>query len=138
MWLPVGTDRRWNGAHYSKNLENCSMHQTTSAPCIELVYDRDCPNVERARAMIKAALGDVGADTAWAEWDREDAATPTDRRRYGSPSVLVNGKDVGSDENESIQSEANSCRVYVDECGCLRGAPSAELIANAIRDAQRA
>jgi len=105
---------------------------------IELVYDVDCPNVDRARAMIGAALSAVGAELRWTEWDREDLATPAERRGFGSPTVLVNGRDVGCDENESAQADANSCRVYVDECGCMCGAPSAELILSAIHKVQAA
>jgi mercuric ion transport protein len=103
---------------------------------VELVFDRDCPNVARARAVIRAALGEVGADAVWSEWDRADAATPAELRSYGSPSVLVNGKDV--DANEVVRSDANSCRVYMDDCGCVCGAPSAWLIVRAIRLAQAA
>ena len=99
---------------------------------VELVYDRDCPNVDRARAMIRAALDEVGADPQWLEWDRASSETPPDRRHYGSPTVLVNGHDVGCDENDSAQADANACRVYLDSAGCLCGAPSARLIVSAI------
>ena len=114
------------------------MRRTTSVLRIELVFDRDCPNVGRAREMIRAALGEVGASAVWEEWDRADAATPPELRGYGSPSVLVNGKDVSCDANEAVRSDANSCRVYTDDCGCLCGAPSARLIVRAIRLAQAA
>jgi mercuric ion transport protein len=118
------------------------MPQTTNpywpSVTVELVYDRDCPNVDRARAMIEMALRSVGAQTDWTEWDRADVTTPIEFRNYGSPTVLVNGRDVGCDENSSAQSDANSCRVYMDECGCVCGAPSARLIATAIRGARAA
>ena len=114
------------------------MSSPNRALRIDLVYDRDCPNIERARAMIRAALEQVGSATTWTEWDREDAATPPELRDFGSPTVLVNGRDVGCDENEDTRSDANSCRVYLDECGCLCGAPSTELIVNAIRGVRAA
>lgn len=100
---------------------------------IELVYDRDCPNVEQARAMIQAALAEVGAVTHWTEWDREDARTPNALRHYGSPTVLVNGRDVSSLETEEALPAGNSCRVYAGADDRLRGAPPAALIATAIR-----
>lgn len=100
---------------------------------IELVYDRDCPNVEQARAMIRAALAELGAESHWTEWDREDERTPDALRRYGSPTVLVNGRDVSSDERADEPSHGRSCRVYTADNGCLSGAPSAALIATAIR-----
>jgi mercuric ion transport protein len=102
------------------------------APHVELVYDSDCPNVERARAMIRTALGEVGAEVRWTEWDRADVATPEGLQHYGSPTVLVNGHDVGCDENEAAESDGQSCRVYMDESGCLCGVPSAKLIVSAI------
>ena len=105
---------------------------------VELVYDRDCPNVDRDRTMIGAALFAVGAAREWTEWDRDDAATPATLQEFGSPTVLVNGRDVGCDENEEARSDANSCRVYVDECGCICGAPSVELITRAILRAHAA
>jgi hypothetical protein len=114
------------------------MRQGTNVLRVELVFDRDCPNVGRARDMIRAALREVGASAVWEEWDRADAATPADLRSYGSPSVFVNGKDVSCDANEAVRSDANSCRVYTDECGCVSGAPSAGLIVRAIRIAQAA
>jgi mercuric ion transport protein len=100
---------------------------------VTLVYDRECPNVDRTRSMIRAALRETGAAVTWAEWDRGDAATPAELRSYGSPTVLVNGLDVGFDENETAQSDANACRVYADDCGCLSGVPSSQAIADAIR-----
>lgn len=102
-------------------------------PRIELVYDRGCPNVERARTRIREALGLVGAPLAWTEWDRDGAETPDMLRALGSPTVLVNGRDIGCDENGNVEAEANLCRVYVDDTGCLCGAPTARLIVEAIR-----
>ena len=110
----------------------------TSDPRIDLVYDRDCPNVARARAMIRAALQEVGVELFWWEWDRDNAATPVALRGYGSPTVLVNGRDVDCEKNDSVEADGNSCRVYFDECGCICGAPSATLITSAIRRARAA
>ena len=85
--------------------------------------------------MIRAALSAIGSSNEWTEWDREDSKTPAELRGYGSPTVLVNGRDVGCDENEELRSDGNSCRVYVDGCGCLCGAPSSDLIIHAIKGA---
>lgn len=112
-----------------------SANRMANAPRVELVYDAECPNVERARAALRAALLELGARPAWTEWDRDHADTPGELRRYGSPTVLVDGRDVGCAQNEDTRADASSCRVYLDECGCLRGAPPARLIVNAIRGA---
>ena len=100
---------------------------------VELIYDRDCPNVEQARAMIQTALTEIGVERRWTEWDRADARTPELLRRYGSPTVLVDGRDVGCAELEQRLPDGNSCRVYPGEGACLCGAPSAALIIAAMR-----
>ena len=110
----------------------------TGHTLIELVYDPDCPNVDRARAAIREALMMAGAPAVWREWRRDDMATPVNLASLGSPSVVVNGHDVGCDEDEAAAADANSCRVYIDERGCLCGAPSAQLIVAAIRKTQAA
>ena len=108
----------------------------SNLPRIELIYDADCPNINRARAMIEAALIELGAALVWTEWDREAANIPQEYKRFGSPTVLVNGQDVGCDEMESALPIAKSCRVYVEgECMC--GAPSARLIVTAINGAMK-
>lgn len=107
-------------------------------PKIEMVYDPTCPNVDRARAAIRAALAAIGAPIAWREWDCTDAATPESLRALGSPSVLVNGQDVGCGGGSMAQADANSCRIYRDDCGCICGAPSVELILKAIANTSAA
>lgn len=100
-------------------------------PHVELVFDPTCPNVEKARAAIRAALLAVGASAEWTEWEREAEQTPPSLRAFGSPTVLVNGADVAGGD-DAARAAANSCRVYLDECGCLCGAPSAQQIVSAI------
>ena len=103
---------------------------------VDLVYDRDCPHIDEARATIRAALEAVGSEIDWREWDREDTRTPDELRGYGSPTVLVNGRDVVAVGNESTASGANACRVYFDECSCICAAPPSSVIERAIREAQ--
>lgn len=109
----------------------------SSIPRIELVYDPDCPNVERARAAIRAALSEAGVPESWQEWERGASDTPRSLRELGSPSILVNGRDIGCDEGESAQADANSCRIYLDESGSLSGAPSKQLILRAFAQERR-
>lgn len=103
---------------------------------VEFVFDSTCPNVDKARSAIREALLAVGAPVEWKEWDRDAEATPSALRAFGSPTVLVNGTDVSDGGNQAAKADANSCRVYVDECGCLCGAPSPMQIANAIQATQ--
>lgn len=110
--------------------------EATSSLRVELVYDQTCPNVDQARGAIREALLAVGAPVEWAEWERDTDATPAPLRAFGSPTVLVNGIDVGGGGDEAAQADANSCRIYVDECGCLCGAPSPQQIVKAIESAR--
>jgi len=91
---------------------------------IELVYEPTCPNVEQARDAIRKALAALGAPVARREWVRDDPATPPALRELASPTVVVNGQDVGGGGGSIA---ANACRIYADDCGCI-GAPSVELI----------
>ncbi len=61
---------------------------------VELVYFTGCPNADKARENIRSALREIGRAEHWVEWDLEDGATPERYRSYGSPTVLVGGKDV--------------------------------------------
>lgn len=97
---------------------------------LELIFDRDCPNAEAAREHLRQALALANRDPVWTEWDREAPESPDHARQFGSPTILVNGRDVSGKDTES---DANSCRVYQHENGGFAGAPSPEDILAAIR-----
>jgi hypothetical protein len=84
---------------------------------IELIFFDGCPNVGLARSNLRAALKSVAADITWTEWDLLVDSTPKNPRSYGSPTVLIDGRDVtgGSPGGAAI-----SCRTD--------GAPSAAQI----------
>lgn len=99
-------------------------------PAIELIYDPDCPNVEDARNAVRAALRAAPGDTThWQEWDRTDPASPDYTRGYGSPTILVDGRDVAG----ANPADAPSCRIYSDHLGRSRGVPPTELIIAALQ-----
>jgi mercuric ion transport protein len=109
--------------------------QSTNPMNIELVFDQDCPNVGQAREAISAALVRVGAPPIWTEWDRAADVTPHHLSGFGSPTVLVNGRDVSADDggaNADATPDANSCRVYRTNDGRVCGAPAVETIVAAI------
>ena len=100
---------------------------------IELVYDQSCPNVAAARDRIREALSLAGLPPDWREWDRDSAETPASLRRFGSPTILVDGQDVTVfGEKDSMLPTANSCRVYVDADG-VTGVPPIRLIVSALQ-----
>ena len=99
---------------------------------IELITDSDCPNVEATRAALREALDVVGLPHEWTEWDRVAESSPQYARRYGSPTVLVDGIDVSG---EGGAADANCCRIYQDEEGRFRGVPSRESVVAAVKAA---
>ena len=98
----------------------------------ELIYDRDCPNVEAARERLKSALVKAGFETQWQEWERSDAESPYYVKKYGSPTILVDGKDVGG----ALPGDGKSCRVYSDSDGNFSGVPSLKAITSALSKAR--
>jgi len=88
---------------------------------IELVYFDGCPNAERARESLQAVVGTTEGAAAWSEWNLSDEATPERFRRFGSPTVLVDGEDVTGSDGRSA---AMACRAD--------GAPSAAVIRAAL------
>lgn len=88
---------------------------------IELVYFDGCPNAERARESLQVAVGGAQGGDAWSEWNLSDEATPERFRRFGSPTVLVDGEDVTGSDDENA---AMACRAD--------GAPSADVIREAL------
>ena len=99
---------------------------------IELIYDHDCPNVSKARAQLLRAFAEAEIRPGWSEWQRDDPAAPDYVRGYGSPTILVNGKDVaGAEASEGI----SCCRLYAGSASDLQGVPSVQLIVAALRAA---
>lgn len=95
---------------------------------VELITDRTCPHVQAARDQLRRALRMAGAPAEWQEWDRDDPEAPGRVRSFGSPTILVNGRDVAGADTEAA---ANCCRVYAEVDG-LQGVPSVETILAAL------
>ena len=103
-------------------------------PTVELIYDRDCPNVAQARAQLLRAFAESKVEPRWQEWRGDDADSPSRVRGHGSPTILVEGRDVAG----SGECGGQSCRLYSGEDGSLRGVPDVSVIANALREAEAA
>ncbi len=100
---------------------------------VELIHAPDCPNVPRARAHLLKGFAEAGIPPKWTEWSRGDAAGPAHVLHYGSPTILVNGKDVAGAEP---MAGVSTCRLYPGARGRLEGAPPVRLIAEALRSAR--
>lgn len=102
-------------------------------PTVDLIYDPACPNLAAARANLMRGFSKAGVPARWREHDTSSAETPAEARAFGSPTILVDGRDVDGVQRAS----GSSCRVYAEGLG-LSGAPSIEAIASALLAAQRA
>ncbi|HKJ09723.1 MAG TPA: hypothetical protein VKA76_11620 [Gammaproteobacteria bacterium] len=101
---------------------------------VELIYDPDCPNIAAARRALMEAFGMAGQAAHWREWRRNDTQAPDYVRRFGSPTVLVDGLDV---EPTAAAEGHGCCRLYPAAAGGLRRAPAAALIAARLRGRDR-
>ena len=97
---------------------------------IELIYDRDCPNVPEARVQLLRAFARAGVPAEWVEWERSTPDSPAYARNYGSPSILIGGEDVAP--MSSTEGSA-CCRVYSASAGGFRPVPSEELLVLRLR-----
>jgi mercuric ion transport protein len=95
---------------------------------IELIYDHDCPNADEARTQLRRALSAAHWPRTWTEWERSQPECPNYVAQYGSPTILVNGRDVAG---EPPAGEA-SCRLYIDANGAYRGTPTVDTIVQAL------
>ena len=96
---------------------------------IELIFESNCPNVDAARDLLSRVLKDSGSSCEWLEWNRDDPDSPDYARKFGSPTILVNGHDVAGLEPKS---DANCCRVYDHGKDGLKGVPTFEMIRDAL------
>ena len=95
---------------------------------VELIYSLDCPNVDLARSHLVRAFAQVGQAPKWSEHVIGDPATPEHAAGYGSPTILIDRRDVSG-----APAGANaSCRLYRTEDGHLTRAPSIDQIATAL------
>lgn len=91
------------------------------APPVELVYFSGCPHVNGARVALRRALEKARLPARWQEWDQALPETPAHLQGYGSPTVLVGGRDV---TGTALLNAGRACRAD--------GIPSSEVITAAL------
>jgi len=102
------------------------------SPAIELIFDQGCPHVDATRDELRRALTLAGHPSAWTEWDRAASGAPAHVRRYASPSILIEGRDVvGIAPLDGVA----GCRIYQDAAGARVPAPTTQMILAALNAA---
>jgi hypothetical protein len=99
---------------------------------VELIFDADCPNVAAARSLLIKAFTQTGVSARWREWERSAPDSPEYARRFGSPTILVNERDVGGGAPGVCNA---GCRIYSDGDGKLSRIPPLEAICTALLNA---
>lgn len=100
---------------------------------IELVYEKTCPNIEAARSQLLRAFTKAGITPRWQEWEVSTPEAPTHIHGYGSPTILVDSKDVSGD---NIEGDDYCCRVY-SHGENNKGVPAVTDIVNALKSARQ-
>ena len=94
---------------------------------IQLVHFDGCPNVVAARAALSRCLTSLGLPPEYEEVNTDAADAPEALREWGSPTILVDGIDVGGEPKPN----GTSCRLYDNPDN--RGVPSDGTISAALR-----
>ena len=99
---------------------------------IELLYFDCCPSYEALLPRLRSLLEREGVDER-IELRRVETLEAADRERFlGSPTVRIDGEDI--DPGAATRSDFGfKCRLYRDEDGAMNGAPSDQVIADALR-----
>ena len=98
---------------------------------IQLTTFPGCPNASAARTALERALAEAEVTGQIEEIDTSAPDTPASLRDWGSPTILVNGEDVGGEPT------GQSCRLYRDDAGPLQGTPPQALLTTALQRAIR-
>ncbi len=98
---------------------------------IQLLYFPSCPNADAARTRLRQALRRCGKALSWEEVDLDALGTSSSLRRFGSPSILIDGRDVCPDGAQRA-SGTTCCRVYPQSD--IRGVPELEQLIASLSD----
>ncbi len=93
-------------------------------PTVEFVYEKTCPFVRDTRRRLIEAFQAAGLPPRWTEWEVSDPHVPERVRSFGSPTVLVNGRDIAGAPQDTAE---HCCRIYTHADG-PRGVPPLQMI----------
>ncbi len=94
---------------------------------VQLLTLAGCPNSAAAREILRSVLASAGITEPIEEVDANAPEAPESLRGWGSPTILIDGVDVGGQEPAGT-----TCRLYRDEGGPLRGTPSEARLRSAL------
>jgi len=92
---------------------------------VEFIYEKNCPNIAKSRMQLLRAFSALKIKPHWLEWEVNDAEAPAYVRQYGSPTIMVDGKDVDGTKSSD---NTNHCRLYLHSDNTSSGVPAVESI----------
>ena len=105
-----------------------------STPDVQLLWASHCPNVELARQRLRTAFRRLNLTSDWISWNIHAPNCPSELRRYGSPTILVDGRDIV--EFNGGDTDGDCCRIYCNADGIFDGAPAVDTIVAALQSAR--
>ena len=101
---------------------------------VEILYFSDCPNHTLAVESVREVLRQEAVPADIVEVEVKDTATAQEVGFLGSPTILVDGKDVETGVRAG-GAFGMICRTYIDS-GQRTGIPPVEWIRAAVREAK--
>lgn len=109
------------------------MRKTLSDVRVQLLTFPDCPDADATRNALRRVLSGQGLPPGFEDIDLTAPETPEELRAWGSPTVLVNGKDMAGEGPTGP-----TCRLYLTRGGGAQGVPPDQLMHSAIEAARPA
>ncbi len=97
-------------------------------PIVEFVYEETCPFIQATREQLLKAFKVAEVVPAWSEWEISDPGAPEHLRSYGSPTILVDGRDI---MGVFVEETSSCCRIYAIG-GEEQGVPPLDRIVSAL------
>lgn len=101
---------------------------------VEVLYVSECPSHPAALKLLRDVLAAEGVGSDIEEVLVRDEAMAKQLRFVGSPTIRINGRDVG-DDTQTTRSFSLSCRLYPGSKQA--GLPPAEMVRRAVLEASK-
>ncbi|MAS32692.1 MAG: DUF2703 domain-containing protein [Anaerolineaceae bacterium] len=98
---------------------------------IQFLYYEDCPSHDDALDRLKTVMAEVGVNVNIEIIKVETEAQAQQLRFVGSPTILINGKDIVPPPDNAYYSL--TCRAYRLENGRISPLPSVDMIRHALQ-----
>ncbi|MCH7640830.1 DUF2703 domain-containing protein [Patescibacteria group bacterium] len=100
---------------------------------IQLIRNEICPNWQKAEELLKEALSEAGLSEDYETIVVEDDDKAKNLKFFGSPQILIDGKDIDPLSSKVSHYHTQGCRFYLWEGKVLEHPPK-EMILQALKN----